>query len=122
MISSARDFVGDDKYELSVEQHPGREDKYTNPKSPLGFKINGHYAIFWNDRLIWSLRLDGSFCRDEIHFEISPAEKYKKIQDIRLGSNSDLMTIIINQKSKEAESCVINCNIETNLEEEAFDV
>jgi len=122
MISSNHAFAGDESYELLVEPDDHGEDAYINPKSPLGFKINDNYAIFWNERLIWSLRLDGNFCSDEIHFEISPAEKHRRIQDIRLGSNSDLMTIIINQKSKEAENCVLNCNIKTNLEEEAFDV
>jgi len=76
--------------------------------------------LFWNDKQIWTIKLDCQFREKDIDFTVAPDDKAKFITDVRSGSNPKHIAIIVHQSS--SSNCIVTWNIEKNLEKSAFDV
>jgi len=35
------------------------------------FRLNDNFALFWNDKKVWCIKLDGQFSEEDIEFHIS---------------------------------------------------
>lgn len=72
-------------------------DKARIHHMPEDVRLNTHFAIFFNRHQLWKINLIGPefFKIEDVDFKITPAIGPKRIKDVRVGNNKNIMVIII---------------------------
>ena len=89
---------------------------------PDDVRLNTHFAIFFNRHQLWKVTLSGEKFFDlvDIDFKITPAIGPKRIKDVRVGHNKNVMVIIVEQSNQ--QDSIIIWNTVKNIEKENFDI
>jgi hypothetical protein len=80
--------------------------------------MNAQYLFLWNDGYVWKVSL-ATRLKTRMSLAISLNEKMTKIVLVRTGSNADFVSIRVKQTP--TEHCVIQWDIERDLEMQSFD-
>ena len=85
------------------------------------FKMNNNYCIFWNSDNVWYITFDVEqrrYVQKQLDYTIK--DESIKIHDVRVGSNSHIIAIVLQISS--SYDCVVIWNLEKGEEKGLFDV